>query len=215
MVDTNTVVSNLDTPWEILWGPDDHIWITERYGGVSRLNPETREFTKLLTIDEVYEVGESGLLGMALHPDFEKTSELFLVYNYLESSKIKERLVKYSYSDGQLLSPLTLLEGIEGGGNHDGSRLVIDDDLKLFMTTGDAGNTSTSQDLNSLSGKVLRMNLDGSIPTDNPIADSYIWSWGHRNAQGLVIAPNGHTRMAKFCAGHIPEGKPTACAYAQ
>lgn len=105
MVDTNTVVSNLDTPWEILWGPDDHIWITERYGGVSRLNPETREFTKLLTIDEVYEVGESGLLGMALHPDFEKTSELFLVYNYLESSKIKERLVKYSYSDGQQHPP--------------------------------------------------------------------------------------------------------------
>ena len=191
MVDTGTVVSNLDTPWEILWGPDDHIWITERYGRVSRLDPETGELTELLTINDVHEQSESGLLGMVLHPDFFNTPSVYLVYNYLESSSIKERLVKYTYTDGKLVSPVTLLEGIEGAGNHDGSRLVIDSDLKLYMTTGDAGNTATSQDLNSLNGKVLRMNLDGSVPDDNPIADSYIWSWGHRNAQGLVIAPSG------------------------
>ena len=191
LVDTTTIVSNLDTPWEILWGPDEHIWITERSGKVNRLNPETGELTELISIVEVYEQGESGLLGMALHPDFTSNPSVFVVYNYLESGNIKERLVKYSYENNTLHSPLTLMEGIGGAGNHNGSRLLIDPDLKLFMTTGDAGNTSTSQNLNSLSGKILRMNLDGSVPEDNPISGSYIWSWGHRNPQGLIISTAG------------------------
>ena len=191
LVDTITIVTNLDTPWEILWGPDDHIWITERYGKVSRLNPETGELNELIIIDQVYEQGESGLLGMVLHPDFSNNPSVFLVYNYLESSSIKERLVKYSYEKGKLVSPRTLLEGISGAGNHNGSRLIIDSDLKLYMTTGDAANTSSSQNLNSLSGKILRMNLDGSVPDDNPIPGSPIWTWGHRNPQGLVISPAG------------------------
>ncbi len=190
-VDTTTIASGLDTPWEILWGPDDHIWITERYGRVSRLNPETGEINELVRINEVHEQSESGLLGLVLHPDFSNQPHVFLVYNYLESSSIKERLVRYTYSNGVLVSPLTLLEGISGNGNHNGSRLVIDGDQKLYMTTGDAGNTSTSQSLNSLNGKVLRLNLDGTVPDDNPIPGSYIWSWGHRNAQGLVISPSG------------------------
>jgi len=191
LVDTSTIASGLDTPWEILWGPDDHIWITERYGRVSRLNPETREISELLRIDEVHEQGESGLLGLVLHPEFPIQPFVFLVYDYLESSRIKERLVRYTFSNGALVSPFTLLEGIEGAGNHNGSRLVIDEDQKLYMTTGDAGNTSASQDLNSLNGKVLRLNLDGTVPENNPLPGSYIWSWGHRNAQGLVISPSG------------------------
>ncbi len=191
VVDTTTIASGLDTPWEILWGPDDHIWITERYGRVSRLNPETREISELVRIDEVHEQSESGLLGLVLHPEFPIQPYVFLVYNYLESSSIKERLVRYTFSDEALVSPITLLEGIEGAGNHNGSRLVINVDQKLYMTTGDAGNTSTSQNLNSLNGKVLRLNLDGTVPDDNPFPGSYIWSWGHRNAQGLVISPSG------------------------
>ena len=86
-VDTTTIASGLDTPWEILWGPDNHIWITERYGRVSRLNPETGEINELVRINEVYELGESGLLGLVLHPDFPNQPFVFLVYNYLESSK--------------------------------------------------------------------------------------------------------------------------------
>jgi len=190
-VDTSTITSGLDTPWEILWGPDNFIWITERYGRVSRLDPETGEISELVRIDEVHEQSESGLLGLVLHPEFPTEPFVFLVYNYLESSSIKERLVRYTFSNEALGSPFTLLEGIEGAGNHNGSRLVIDGDHKLYMTTGDAGETSTSQNLNSLNGKVLRLNLDGTVPDDNPFPGSYIWSWGHRNAQGLVISPSG------------------------
>ncbi len=190
-VDTNTIVHNLDTPWEILWGPDDQIWFTERSGKISKVHPVTGELTELITIGEVYEQGESGLLGMVLHPDFNNHPHVFVVYTYLGSSNIRERLVRYTYADGTLGSPVTLLEEIAGAGNHDGSRLVIDADQKLYMTTGDAAQTSLSQNLSSLSGKVLRLNLDGSVPDDNPISGSYLWSWGHRNPQGLVLAPSG------------------------
>ena len=100
-------------------------------------------------------------------------------------------MARYTYTEGALDSPLTLLEGIQAAGNHNGSRLVIDSELNLYMTTGDAANTSLSQNLASLSGKILRMNLDGSIPGDNPIPGSHIWTWGHRNPQGLVISPAG------------------------
>lgn len=190
-VDTNSVATNLDTPWEILWGPDNHIWFTERAGKISRLNPETGVHNVLLTINEVHEESESGLMGMVLHPDFGNQPYVYVVYTYLDSGAIKERLVRYTYSNQSLSSPLVLIDGIPGSSRHDGSRLVIDGNLKMFMTTGDATDQSLPQDLSSLNGKVLRLNLDGSVPDDNPIAGSYIWSWGHRNAQGLVIAPSG------------------------
>jgi len=190
-IDTSSVVTGLDTPWEILWGPDDFIWLTERSGKISRLDPGTGELNELITIGDVNEQNEGGLLGMVLHPDFINHPYVYVVYNYIGSSGIEERLVRYTYSNGVLDSPVTLLEGIDGAGNHNGSRLVIDADHKLYMTTGDAANTSQSQDLNSLNGKVLRMNLDGSVPEDNPFQGSYVWTWGHRNAQGLVISPLG------------------------
>ncbi len=190
-VDTQSVATGLDTPWEILWGPDDHIWMTERYGRVSRLDPQTGERQTLIDIDQVHEQGESGLLGMALHPDFQNTPYVYLVYNYLSGSSIRERLVRYTYDQGSLSSPAVLLEGIDGSSIHNGARLVIDSLDRLYFTTGDAGNTAYSQDLNSLNGKILRMNLDGSIPEGNPFPDSYIYTWGHRNPQGLVISPAG------------------------
>jgi glucose/arabinose dehydrogenase len=189
-IDTSSVATGLDTPWEILWGQDNHIWITERTGKISRLNSETGNLQLLHTIADVHEESESGLLGMALHPDFSDTPYVYLVYNYLDGS-IKERVIRYTYNGTGLISPLTLLENIGGAGNHNGSRIIIDENYKLFVTTGDATNTSSAQNLSSLSGKILRMNLDGSIPADNPASDSYLWTWGHRNPQGLVIASNG------------------------
>ncbi len=190
-VDTHSVATGLDTPWEILWGPDDHIWMTERYGRVSRLNPETGTQQTLVHIEQVHEQGESGLLGMALHPDFENNPYVYLVYNYLSGSAIQERVVRYTYGDQALTSPQVLLEGIDGSSIHNGSRVVVDSLERLYFTTGDARNTASAQDLNSLNGKILRMNLDGSIPEGNPFQNSYVYTYGHRNPQGLVISPDG------------------------
>jgi len=190
-IDTISIITSLDTPWEILWGPDNYIWFTERSGKVSRLNPTTGTREILITIAGVHEESESGLLGMTLDRSFPAQPYVYLVYNYLLSGNIRERIVRYTYADNVLKDPMTLLENIIGSVNHNGSRVAIGPDNKLYMTTGDAQNTSNAQDLNSVNGKILRMNLDGSIPSDNPTNNSYVWTFGHRNPQGLVFTPNG------------------------
>lgn len=192
-VSVEVVAENLDTPWEILWGPDDHIWFTERGGTVSRMKPETNAIDEVLTINEVYEQSESGLLGMALHPDFNEPSTAFvyLVYTYDEGGGNQvERLARYTFNGTDLVSPLVLLDDIPANNNHSGSRIIITPDKKILMTTGDAQNTSLSQNTNSLAGKILRIDLDGGIPADNPDPSSYIYTIGHRNPQGLVWASN-------------------------
>lgn len=189
---SRVVKGSLDIPWEITWGPDDHIWATERFGRVSRINPSTGAHDVILDISsDVYMQSETGMLGMVLHPDFENSPEVFIVYTYLSGSDIKVRLVKFNYNGTNLIASDTLINNIKGFTTHVGSRLIILPDTTLLMTTGDAQDRPASQDTNALTGKILRINLDGSIPKDNPIPGSYVYSLGHRNAQGLCLAPNG------------------------
>lgn len=191
-VDTTSVIYGLDIPWEILWGPDDFIWVTERFGRVSRVNPETGEQIVILDISgTVYQAGESGLLGMALHPDFAVQPMVYLAYTYYSGSAVLERIVSYNYNGGQLINESILLDNISGGSNHNGCRLIISPGNKLFISTGDALNASAAQDINSLSGKILRLNLDGSVPIDNPFPNNPVYSFGHRNAQGLYLGLSG------------------------
>ncbi len=189
---SRVVADSLDIPWEILWGSDDHIWMTERYGRVSRINVETGDQDVILDLsNDVYQNSESGMMGMALHPDFKNNPHVFIAYTYLDGSKIRERLVRFNYDGTKLIPADTLVGDIVGNTTHIGCRLWIMPDMTLLMTTGDAQNQSLPQDRSSLSGKVLRMNLDGTIPADNPDPNSLVWSSGHRNAQGLWLAPNG------------------------
>lgn len=191
-VDSATLVTGLDIPWEILWGPDDFIWVTERYGRVSRINPETGEQIVILNISSiVYQTAESGMLGMVLHPEFDINPIVYLAYTYESGTTVFERIVSYNYDGNQLISELVLLDSIPGNTNHNGCRLLISPENKLFISTGDVWNQSLPQDLNSLSGKVLRINLDGSIPADNPWLGSPVYSFGHRNPQGLFFGPTG------------------------
>jgi glucose/arabinose dehydrogenase len=191
-VDTATVISGLDIPWEIIYGPDDHLWITERYGIVSRIFPATGDRSVILDLTAVvYQNGESGLLGMVLHPDFENFPFVYLAYTYYTGSSILERIARYEYIGSSLVNEFVLLDNIPGNTTHDGARLIITPDLKLLITTGDAQNQPAAQDINSLNGKILRINLDGSIPEDNPWEGNPAYTFGHRNAQGLFLAPNG------------------------
>lgn len=202
VLEYRTVIDGLNVPWEIIWGPDSMIWATERHGLVSHINPTTGTRTTLLDLTaSVYDQSESGLLGMLLHPDFDNTPHVFLAYTYLVGGvNIRERLVRYEYNGSALVNPDTLLENIIGNTTHIGSRMLILPDNTLLMTTGDAQNTSAPQNVAHLSGKVLRMNLDGSVPADNPMAGSLVWTWGHRNPQGLCLAPNGML----YCSEHGP-----------
>jgi len=196
VLDVRDVITGIDIPWEIVWGPDDHIWFTERIGRISRLNPETGARTVILNLTStVHQQSESGMLGLALHPDFGNTPHVFVAYTYLASfNNIRERIVRYEYNGSALVNPLTLIENIPGASTHIGCRLLILPDNTMLATTGDAQQPNTlPQSLSSPSGKVLRMNLDGTIPSDNPFgASSLVYSRGLRNTQGLVLAPNGN-----------------------
>lgn len=193
---TRIVTSNLDTPWEVLWGPDDHLWITERRGVVSRVHPESGEVFQLLDIqDVVWEFSEAGMLGMALHPEFDTDPYVFIAYNFIVNNERKERLSRFYYNEStdKLEDEDVLYDEVQASNNHNGARLLIDpSDNTLYMTTGEIYDLPLSQDLSSPNGKTLRFKLDGSVPPDNPFVDTpnanpYIWSYGHRNHQGLAF----------------------------
>ncbi|PKL80794.1 MAG: quinoprotein glucose dehydrogenase [Ignavibacteriae bacterium HGW-Ignavibacteriae-4] len=184
--------TGLNTIWEIIWGPDDYLWVTERQGRVQRINPETGEMQQVLDItSDVITGSERGLMGMALSPTFSDDGFVYLSYTYQSGGTIV-KIVRYRYNGTELIEPTTLLDNIQGASNHDGCRLAFGPDGMLYITTGDAQNTSLAQNLTSLNGKVLRINPDGSIPDDNPYygnksLKNEIWSNGHRNPQGLVF----------------------------
>lgn len=187
-----TVKGGLNFPWEILWGKDDYIWMTERGGKISKLDPKTGDVIFSTSIAEVVSNGEGGLLGMVQHPGFTTNGLFYVVYNYTSGGNYREKMVQMKFENGALQPVSTLIQDIPASGIHNGSRLWITNDATpfLFMTTGDASNQPNAQNTGSVSGKVLRFNLDGSIPTDNPIPGSPVWSFGHRNPQGIV-AVNG------------------------
>jgi aldose sugar dehydrogenase len=187
------LVTGITRPWEILWGPDDYIWCTLRTGEVLHIDPLTGNYTEILDLSNLMPNsggGEPGMLGMALHPDFANTPKVYIVYCYTQSG-VKERLVSFDWNGTSLINETNLINAIPGANIHTGSRLVISPDNKIMMSTGDKANGDLAQDLGSLNGKILRINLDGSIPADNPDPTSYVWSFGHRNGQGLCYGPTG------------------------
>jgi len=183
----SVLVAGLNFPWEIVWGPDNFIWMTERGGKISRVNPSTGEVIPLITVSEVVSMGEGGMLGMALHPDFTTTPDLYVAYEYNNGSNYREKVVRFTYNGTTLINPVVIIDNIHGANIHNGCRLLIVAD-KLFISTGDASAQDSAQSTTSVNGKILRLNLDGTIPADNPIPGSPVWSYGHRNAQGLVFA---------------------------
>jgi glucose/arabinose dehydrogenase len=180
---TNVLASGLTLPWELVYGPDNQIWFTEKAGKISRLNPQSGLISTLFTINEVRVNGEGGLLGMVLHPDFASNPYVYVCYDY--GTTYRGKVVRYTYAGNTLTNPLILLDQIPASSIHNGARLLISGG-KLFISTGDASDLTLPQNTGSLAGKILRINLDGSIPGDNPIPNNPMWSYGHRNPQGLV-----------------------------
>lgn len=184
---TSVLVDGLNYPWEIIWGPDQYIWMTERNGRVSRVNPANGKLTALITIPEVAANGEGGLLGMALHPDFRNQPLVFVAYNYYREGIYREKIVRYKYNGTSLINPFTLLDNIAASPIHNGCRLLFGPDGYLYISTGDASDQGLPQDTRSVNGKILRIAIDGSIPPGNPNPALPYWTYGHRNAQGLVF----------------------------
>ena len=199
-ITSRILADDLNFPWEILWGPDNMIWMTERDGRISRVNPATGTVTPVTVIDEVEPSGERGLLGMVLYPAFTQPTNVYVAYDYNKGSTYTGKVVRYDYTNGTISNPFIIIDDLEAAGIHNGCRLVISQDEKLFITTGDASDQSNPQDFSSRNGKILRVNLDGSIPADNPDPSSPVWSLGHRNPQGLVFVND-----SLFSSEHGPD----------
>lgn len=182
-----TLVEGLDTPWDLAWGPDQRIWVSERGGRISRVDPSTGSL-QLAGELEVLEISESGLMGLAFHPDFEAEPWVYAAHTYGTRGRMRNQLVRMWFDGERLGEPDILLNEIPGQRNHDGSRLAVGPDGFLYMTTGDAGEGERAHDLGSLAGKILRLTLEGDPAPGNPFG-SAVFSFGHRNPQGLAFHP--------------------------
>ncbi len=171
------LAENLDTPWSIDFLPDNRMIFTERNGRVNILDNGN---IKVLAKINVSEISESGLLGIAVDPDFTENMFIYLYYTYDKGNRVSRFVL-----NGKLEQEFLLLENIPNARFHDGGRIKFAPDGKLYITTGDATQPSSAQDINSLAGKILRVNKDGTIPDDNPF-NNYVYSYGHRNPQGIA-----------------------------
>ncbi|MCE2615092.1 MAG: PQQ-dependent sugar dehydrogenase, partial [Nitrosopumilus sp. (ex Thoosa mismalolli)] len=189
-VKVQTVADNLTIPWSIDWLPNGDMIFTERNGNLRIIqNGELQDIPLLsLSVAGV----EGGMLGVSVDPKYSENNFIYLYYTYNEFLSTQNKLVRYHHSEGILTEDRVLLDGIPGGPFHDGGRIQFGPDGKLYITTGDAGDPNLSQDLNSLAGKILRINSDGTIPEDNPWDDSPIYSIGHRNPQGIDWDDDGN-----------------------
>ena len=216
------VATGFEDPYEVAWGPDGYLWITERVGKrVVRVNPADGSRKVAVTIDEVYQkLAQEGLLGLALHPQLLHGSNyVYVMYTYdadpgpAEERRAKIRRYTFDPATGELKDPLDVLTGLPHGPDHGASRLLFGPDRKLYASRGDHGSNflayycvpNRAQELptaaavkahtwDAYQGKILRINLDGSIPADNPVlagVRSHVFTYGHRNPQGMAFAPDG------------------------
>lgn len=185
------VAENLNVPWAIAISDERKIYFTERSGSIRVIENSNLNPNPLITFRSPFiSQGEGGLMGIALDPNFSQNHFLYVMSSYSEGNKIYNRVIKLVEKNNKASIDQILLDRIPGGQIHNGGRIKIGPDKKLYITTGDAGNPDLAQDITSLAGKILRIELDGSIPSDNPFSNSPIYSLGHRNPQGLAWNSN-------------------------
>lgn len=206
-----TVAQGLDIPWSIARS-DDVFYLSERPGKIIKIDGNKKTEQQVDLDKEVSTAAEAGLLGFVLAPDFKDSKEAYAYYTYEYNNQFN-RIVKLKLENDTWKEDEVLIDKIPSGQYHHGGRLKIGPDDKLYATTGDASDEQNAQDKDTLGGKILRINLDGSKPKDNPISNSYVYSYGHRNPQGIVWTPDGqmyaseHGNQANDEINEIKEGQ--------
>ncbi len=195
-VETGVVATNLEAPWGLAFLPNGDALVTERdTGRLLRLDGsgDVEEVQRLPASG----VGEGGLLGIAVSPDYERDGLLYAYY----STDADNRVVRFRLGE----EPEPVLTGIPVNSYHNGGRISFGPDGMLYVGTGDAGDTSSSQDRDSLAGKILRIEPDGDVPEDNPFPNNPAYSYGHRNVQGLAWDEAGQLYATEFGQNRFDE----------
>jgi glucose/arabinose dehydrogenase len=192
--ETATIATDLDVPWGIAFLPDGSTLVTLRdQAQLLQIRPGQRPLV-LTSIPGVQPDGEGGLLGVAVSPDFATDHSIFVYFTAAGDN----RVVRLTFADGKVTQPTVVLRGIPKAGNHNGGRMAFGPDGFLYVTTGDAGKSDRSQDKRALGGKILRVTMDGKPAPGNPFGSSPVWSYGHRNVQGIAWAPDGRMYASEF-----------------
>lgn len=196
-----TVIEGLEHPWSMVWLPNGEILITERPGRLRVVREGKLDPKAIAGVPEVFAVGQGGLLDVAIHPQFAQNRWIYLTYAHGDREANRTRVARAVYDGTSLRDVRVIFEVSQAktGSQHFGSRLLWLPDGTLLVAIGDGGNPplqlagdlirKQSQNLQSHLGKIIRINDDGSLPKDNPFAGSKIWSYGHRNIQGISFEP--------------------------
>lgn len=185
--DIEVIAENLNVPWELAFLPNKEMLVTQRSGELLKIGTETKV---LKEIEGVKHIGEGGLLGLAIHPKFSENRFIYLYLTTEDSNGISNRVERYTLIGDTLDNKKVIVDNIKGSIFHDGGRIKFGPEGYLYITTGDAQIEESAQDTSSLSGKILRVTDNGSIPSDNPFKNE-VYSLGHRNPQGLAWDTNG------------------------
>jgi glucose/arabinose dehydrogenase len=183
------IVQGLQAPRSIDISKDGRIFVSEKRGSIRVVDNGTL-LTEPVGDIKAENIGDAGLLGLTLHPNFTQNHLFYVYYTYSNSTGLFNKVLTLKESNNRIIDSKTILDGIPGDDYRDGGRIKFGPDGKLYVSTGDASIPELSQDLDSLAGKILRINEDGTIPQDNPFSNSPVYAYGFRNVQGLAWAPN-------------------------
>jgi glucose/arabinose dehydrogenase len=202
-----TVASGLQVPWAFAWLPDGRMLVTERPGRVRIIEKGQLRAEPVYTVPDVEPSSESGLMDITVHPQFATNGFVYLAYAYNQDGK-RVKVVRYKFAGDKFTQPKNIVEGVPGAPNHAGMRCDFGPDGKIYISAGDSTEWDLAQQMNSLAGKILRVNDDGTIPSDNPFVNQKdtrpeIWALGVRNPQGLAWQPE--TNLL-FETEHGPSG---------
>lgn len=197
------LVGGLNVPWSIAFTSKDRLLVAERNGSVRVVESDQLKPQPLISFAEVSSKAEEGLMGLTADPNYTQNKYIYACLAYDTTKGLQDKVVRFKDNGDSANEITTIIEGIPAAQYHAGCKLKFGPDGKLYITTGDATNKQIAQDLNSLGGKILRINPDGSIPADNPFNNSPVWSYGHRNPQGICWQPNTNQL---FSVEHGPSG---------
>lgn len=183
------VAKNLFVPWAITFTSQDRMLFTERNGKIREIKNSVLNPNPLKVFQNISALSEEGLMGITIDPNYQENKFIYTVYAYPKDNAYAVKVVRLKDNETSLDDEKVILDNIPGSRYHVGGRLKFGPDKKLYLTTGENTNPETTQDKNTLAGKILRMNSDGSVPEDNPFPNSLIYSFGHRNPQGIDWHP--------------------------